>query len=172
MKILLIIIILLTLLGCKKDNSAQTVPYVDLEKFMGDWHVISILPNPIEKNAVNSIESYQFNQNGGIDITYAFYKGSPEGKKKVMHPKANVYNTETGSEWRVQFIWPLKFPYLIIWLDDEYETTVIGVPNKKYAWVMSRKPEIAPEKYSKITAHMAELGYDISKLKEIPQIWK
>ncbi|MDP8220277.1 MAG: lipocalin family protein [Candidatus Stygibacter frigidus] len=172
MRGLLIIIILLTLLGCKNDNSDQTVDLVDIPKFMGDWYVISILPNPIEKKAVNSIESYKLNEKGGIDITYAFYKGSPDGKKKVMHPKATIYNEETNSEWRVQFLWPLKLPYLIIWLDEEYETTVIGVPNKKYAWVMSRTPEIEAEKYGQILARMTELGYDVDKLKLIPQKWE
>lgn len=171
MKYFLLIIISFLLLSCKNDNSDQTVDYVNLEKFMGDWYVISILPNPIEKNAVNGIESYHLNEKGGIDITYTFFKGSPDGKKKVMHPKATVYNKETNSEWRVQFFWPIKFPYLVIWLDEEYETTVIGVANKKYAWVMSRNPEIKPEKYEKITQRMTELGYDVNKLMKIPQKW-
>lgn len=171
-RLFLILMIGLMVLSCRQDNSDQTVDYVDLEKFMGDWYVISILPNPIEKNTVNGIESYQLNEKGGVDITYTFYKDSPQGKKKVMHPKAEIFNKETNSEWRVQFFWPMKFPYLVIYLDEEYETTVIGVANKKYAWVMSRKPKITAEKYGLVIKRMKELGYDVDKLVDIPQIWE
>ncbi|MCF7911105.1 MAG: lipocalin family protein [Candidatus Cloacimonetes bacterium] len=172
MRILIILALLLVLSGCRNDHSDQTVAGVNLEKFMGDWYVISILPNSIEKNAVNSIESYQLTEKGDVDITYTFYQGSPKGKKKVMHPKATIYNRESNSEWRVKFLGLFKFPYLIIWLDDDYETTVIGVPNKKYAWIMSRSPEIESEKYGQILTRMRELGYEVDKLKEIPQIWE
>ncbi|MCF7920815.1 MAG: lipocalin family protein [Candidatus Cloacimonetes bacterium] len=172
MRILLLILLITFLTSCKVDNRWQTVPFVNLEKFMGDWYVISILPNSIEKKAVNSIESYKLNEKGNIDITYSFFIDEPTGKKKVMHPKAEVYDLETNSEWRVQFIWPLKFAYLIIWLDEDYETTVIGVPNQKYVWIMSRKPEIAAAKYEMILQHLRHLGYDVDKLMKIPQIWE
>jgi apolipoprotein D and lipocalin family protein len=172
MKIILLFALILTISACKKDNSDQTVEYLDLERFMGDWYVISILPNPIETNAVNSIESYTLNDKGNIDITYSFYQKEKDGKKKVMHPKASVYNTITNSEWRVQFIWPIKFPYLVIWLDEDYQTTVIGVSNRKYAWIMSRSPQIDDAMYEKILARMKALNYNTDKLQMIPQIWE
>jgi apolipoprotein D and lipocalin family protein len=172
MKIPVLLLLAVFLLSCREDYKYQLVDKVDLQSFMGDWYVIAILPNPIEKNAVNGIESYEMNDEGEIEITYSFNKGSVDGKRKVMHPKAWVYNTETKAEWRVQFLWPLKFPYLVIWLDEEYETTVIGVPNRKYVWIMSRKPEIKPEKYDEILQHINKLGYKIEDLKKIPQIWE
>lgn len=171
MKFLLIIPLLLLMLSCKEEKAHPTVDYVDLDRFMGDWYVISIMPNMFEKKAVNSIETYEMTDKGDIEITYTFFKGSREGKKKVMHPKASVYNKETNAEWRVQFFWPVKFPYLVIWLDEDYETTVIGVPNRKYAWIMSRSPEIDKEHYREILSYMKATGYDVDKLMEIPQEW-
>ncbi|MDP6879185.1 MAG: lipocalin family protein, partial [Candidatus Marinimicrobia bacterium] len=41
----------------KKLDKLETVDYVDLEKFMGDWYVIANIPTFIEKGAVNAIES-------------------------------------------------------------------------------------------------------------------
>lgn len=172
MKLLSLIILVLVLSSCREDYSEQLVDQVDLDRFMGDWYVISILPNPFEKEVVNGIENYRLNEKNGIDITYTYYKGSPGGKKKVLQPKASVYNKETNAEWRVQFFWPLKFPYLVIWLDEEYETTVIGVPNRKYAWIMSRNPEIETDKYNQILQHLKKLGYEINNLQKIPQIWE
>lgn len=148
----------------------QTVKHVELERFMGSWYVIGIIPNFIEKNAVNGIESYSLNQDNSIAIEYKFHKNSPQGKQKVMHPKAWVYDTNSNAEWRVQFIWPIKFPYLIIDLAEDYSYTVIGVPNKKYVWIMSRAPEIPESVYREILRKLEVIGYDIKKIKRMPQI--
>jgi len=148
----------------------KPVDYVDLERFMGDWYVVGIIPNFIEKNAVNGIENYQLNAKGQVDITYTFYKSDPQGQRKTMHAKGFIQD-ERHSEWRVQFIWPLKLPYLVIMLDDDYQYTVIGVPNRKFIWIMSRTPEIEDTQYQNILAQLGEKGYDTAQIKKMPQIW-
>jgi len=105
-----------------------------------------------------------------INITYTFYR-QRDGKKKVMHPKGEVYNTKSNAEWRVQFIWPIKFPYLIVDLADDYRYTSIGVPNKKFVWIMSRASQMTQEDYDNAKNKLKELGYDTGKLIKIKQKW-
>lgn len=167
--LLLFIPLLLLLLGCSRNH--ETVAKVDLQRFMGDWYVIGILPNFIEKNAANGIESYSLQENGRIGITYTFRKGSPDGKEKVMHPRAKVYNKETNAEWRVQFLWPFWAAYLVIDLADDYRYTVIGVPNRKWLWIMSRTPHISQNDYSGIITRLDKAGYNTNKIKKMPQVW-
>ena len=50
----------------KKLDKLETVDYVDLEKFMGDWYVIANIPTFIEKGAVNAIESYKLDSKGRV----------------------------------------------------------------------------------------------------------
>jgi apolipoprotein D and lipocalin family protein len=133
--------------------------------------VIAILPNFMENKAVNGIETYTRKSDKQIDIEYSFNVNNPQGKKKIMHPKAWIYNTKTNSEWRVQFFWPLKFPYLIIDLADDYHYTVIGVPNKKFVWIMSRTPKLEATEYQMILDKLQKQGYDTVKIKKMPQIW-
>jgi apolipoprotein D and lipocalin family protein len=166
---LLLLLIPLLLFGCSKNH--DTVPHVDLNRFMGDWYVIGILPNFIEKNAVNGIENYTLNDDGTIGITYSFFKGSPSGKQKVLHPRAKVYNNETNAEWRVQFLWPFWAAYLVIDLADDYRYTVIGVPNRKWVWIMSRTPEIGTEDYAGIISRLKVAGYKTDKIMKMPQVW-
>lgn len=149
----------------------MTVSYVDINRFMGPWYVIAIIPNFIEKDAYNGIETYTLRSNNRIDIEYQFRKGSALGKEKIMHPKATVYDTRTNAEWRVQFFWPVKFPYLIIDLAEDYHYTVIGVPNRKFVWIMARHPEIDDVEYKAILSRLAQKGYDTDKIKKLPQIW-
>ena len=55
----------------------KTVPYVDIERFMGDWYVIANIPTFIEKRSTNAIESYYLNKKGEIETTFTFYQDDP-----------------------------------------------------------------------------------------------
>jgi len=51
------------MLGVNPAKSAQspmdTVDYVDLPRFMGDWYVIANIPTVFEKGAHNPVESHK-----------------------------------------------------------------------------------------------------------------
>ncbi len=160
---------MLILMSCSKDF--RTVDYVDIPRYMGDWYVIAILPNFIEKNAVNGIESYSLNPDGSIAVTYTYFKKSPAGKKKVMHPRGKIYNTTTNAEWRMQLFKPFWAKYLIVYLDKDYQHTAVGVPNRKYVWIMSRSPKMPEEVYKDIVQDLTEQGYNTKRIIKMPQKW-
>ena len=56
----------------KKLDRLETVGYVDLNRFMGDWYVIANIPTFIEKGAVNAIESYELDSKGRVKTTFTF----------------------------------------------------------------------------------------------------
>ena len=176
-KFYIIILLSITLTNCndrsdfKSTETMKTVNYVDLEKYMGDWYVIANIPTFIEKNATNAIESYKLSSDGIIHTTFSFYEGSPEGEKKIYRPKGFVFNKETNAEWRMQFLWPFKMPFLIIELDEDYSYTVIGYPSKKYVWIMARDPQMEEKRYNLILDNLSKIGYDISLIQKVPQIW-
>jgi len=84
----------------------------------------------------------------------------------------DLQHKKQTTEWRVQFIWPIKVPYLIIDLAKNYSYTVIGEPSRKFVWIMSRKPTIDDDVYQNILLKLNQIGYDVSKIKKMPQIWK
>jgi len=161
------------LMTCK--NSMKATPLqpiskkIDLKRFMGDWYVIAHIPTFIEKEAYNAIERYELAEDGTIATTFTFNKGYDDGPVKSYHPKGFVHNSETNAEWRMQFIWPFKAAFLITYLDDDYQTTVIGVPDRKYAWIMARTKTIPAAKLEKLEKFLADGGHDMSKLRRVPQ---
>ena len=172
MKILTLLLFLSISMAQNSSKELETVDYVDIERFMGDWYVVGVIPTFVEKDAVNAIETYELNEDGNIDITFTHYKKSPSGEFKEYHPKGFIYDEETNAEWRVQFIWPLKFKYLVIDLAEDYRYTVIGVPNRKYVWIMARDTKLSIEDNEAIRERLSEQGYDISKIVDVPQIWE
>ena len=136
---------------------------------MGDWYVIAHLPVFIEKNAHNAVENYALRADGAIATTFTFNAGAPGGPRRAYHPVGYVRNRATNAEWGMQFIWPFKATYLIVYLDDAYETTIISVPDRRYAWVMARTPEISAEHYAAMVHILRETGHDLTRLRRVPQ---
>ena len=110
----------------------HTVNYVDLRRFMGDWYVIANIPTFIETDAFNAIESYRLDKDGTIATTFRFNKGSLDGPLKEYHPRGFIRDTQTNAVWGMQFIWPFKAEYRIVYLNEDYSVTVIGRTKRDY----------------------------------------
>ncbi len=87
MKKVCLIYLFFSLTNCSANtmNKLQTVDYVDLNRFMGDWYVIANIPTWLEKGAHNALEQYYWNEDGYIDVTFSFNKDSFSGKKNDLH---------------------------------------------------------------------------------------
>lgn len=152
---------------------------VDLERFMGPWFVIACIPIDIpllpmfsEKGAHNGVETYRLAPDGTIETTYTFRRDGFDGPERTFTPKARVANAPVNSEWKMKFDWYLpEADYLILSLDPEYQRTVIGVPDRKYVWIMSRTPEMPAAEYEQLVAGLRTAGYDTGRLERVPQRW-
>lgn len=161
-----------TIGGCaSSEPPLQTVDHVDLDRFMGDWYVIANIPTFLEKDAHNAIESYKRNDDGTIATKFVYRKGAFDGKRKEYNPRAWVRDTQSNAVWGMQFIWPIKADYRIVYLTEDYSQTVIARNKRDYVWLMARTPSIDDEDYVEISSMIESLGYDISKLRMVPQKW-
>lgn len=149
----------------------STVNYVDLRRFMGDWYVIANIPTFIEREAYNAVESYELNEEGHIETTFSFNKGSFDGDRKVYEPTGYVKDEASNAVWGMQFIWPFKADYRIVYLNDDYSVTVIGRNKRDYVWIMARQPTIPAGLYTELLAMLETEGYDISQIQKVPQQW-
>jgi apolipoprotein D and lipocalin family protein len=159
------------LAACSHYPAMKTVDHVDIDRFMGQWFVIANIPTFIEEGAHNAIESYEKNPDGSIATRFSFSDGSFDGEQKVYHPTGFIQDTSTNATWGMQFIWPFKADYRIIYLDDNYSITVIGRQARDYLWIMARKPEISHDKYTAIIDFIKTQGYDTTLIQRVPQCW-
>jgi apolipoprotein D and lipocalin family protein len=149
---------------------------VDLARFMGDWYVIAFIPIDLpvigEAGAHNGIESYRLEPDGTIATTYTFREGGFDGPEKVMQPRARVANSPVNSEWKMKFAWFLPAgDFLILAVDDDYQRTIIGVPDRRWVWLMARTPTLPQADYDALVAEIGAMGHDLSKLRKVPQQW-
>ena len=173
-KLLLTLLISLSLTGCasnlildnNKPKPMPVVGYVDLDRFMGDWYVIATIPTFLERDAYNPIETYQLNIDGTITTTFTFNKGSLKGPTKIYRPRGFIKDKSNNAIWGMQFVWPIKADYRIVYLDDNYQQTIIGRNSRDYVWVMARTPKISEKDYLNLVAKVDSLGYDLDSLQK------
>jgi apolipoprotein D and lipocalin family protein len=157
--------------ACQSQPAMKTVESVDLQRFMGDWYVIANIPTVLERDAYNAVENYRLDDDGSIATTFTFQKGGFDGSPKKYTPRGFVREDSGNALWGMQFVWPVKADYRIVWLDEEYSLTVIGRQQRDYVWIMARQPEVAKSTYREVVEFVESIGYDISKLRKVPQQW-
>ena len=167
-KYTLIITALLAGTACSTHKPMLAVDYVDLGRFMGDWYVIASIPTFLEKDAYNPVESYQKEADGTIATTFTFNDGGFDGEQKSYHPRGFVVDNSNNAIWGMQFVWPIKADYRIVYLDDRYQQTIIGRKSRDYVWVMARTAKISDADYSALVDVVAELGYPTDLLHKAP----
>jgi apolipoprotein D and lipocalin family protein len=154
------------------SNGLPTVPAVravDLPRFMGAWYVIASIPSYPERNACDAVESYELRSDGRIQTTFRYRKGSFDAPLKTMHPVGSVVPGTGNAVWGMQFIWPIKAEYVISYLDPGYSETIIARSRRDYAWIMARTPQIPEAAYAADVERLRAMGYDVSKLRKVPQ---
>jgi len=142
-------------------HSHPVVKNLDIERFMGRWYVLALIPNWVEGKGDNSYDDYELNKDGTVDITYYAFQ---DGKEKNMKQKGFVNKDEPG-RWEVQFYDPyipfFTAPYEVIILDSNYQYMVIGYPNNSFGWVMGRSTKIEDSIYQNILNELeSAFGYN------------
>lgn len=149
---------------------------VDLPRFMGDWYVIAFIPIAVpgmsEVNAHNAIESYKLDSDGSIATTYTYRDKAFDGKPVKRDLRATVANPPVNSEWKMKFKWFLPAGnYLITYVDEEYQRTIIAVPDRKWVWLLARQPTMPDAEYDEMEKRIRDAGFDMSKFRKVPQQW-
>ena len=138
---------------------------------MGAWYVVGYTPIIFDTDAYNAVEHYARAPDGRILTTYQFRKGSFDGPLKTFTPTGFVDDSETDAEWGMQFLWPFKANYTILYVSDDYQQTIIAHPNRKYAWIMTRSPQPGDAVYQALLDRLSDAGFDPSVMQRVPQDW-
>ena len=157
--------------GCSSmSKPLQTVPHVDLPRYMGDWHVISNIPYFAEKDCFDSIESYALRPDGDIDNWFTCRTKSFQAPmKRKATALATVKDKNTNATWSVRFFKVMSVKYLILDLDPNYQWMAVGHPSRRYGWIMARSKTLSETTYQAILGRLGSQGYDTTKFQMVPQ---
>lgn len=141
----------------------RTVPFVDLYRYLGTWYEVGRYPNRFQQNCQGSSALYRLLPDGDIEVVNSC-RDRRDGRLRQAKGRAWIVDPASNARLKVSFFWPFRGDYWIIDLDRDYQYAVVGTPNRKYLWILSRTPTISDEAYGKICRGLAEQGYDCRNL--------
>lgn len=142
----------------------RTVPYVDVQRYLGSWYEIAKFPNRFQKGCNCATANYSLRPDGDIKVVNSCIEESSERATRTSEGKAWDVDPETHSKLKVRFFWPFSGDYWIIDLGKDYEYSVVSEPGRDYLWILSRSPVMEGQVYEEILARLRAQGFDLSRL--------
>ena len=139
-----------------------SVPAVDLPRYVGKWYEIAAFPMYFQRNCVgDTTAEYTLRPDGEVTVDNRCRTASA-----AEHASGRAWAVEgTGNaQLKVSFFWPFRSDYWIIGLDESYRWAVVGNPNRKYLWILSRTPQLPQADLDAALAAARAQGYDTSRL--------
>jgi len=163
----------LTLMMSTQGPSAapvQTVPAVDLTRYVGDWFELARFPNRFQRQCVGDVAAhYTMRPDGRITVVNRCRIA--DGTLTDAQGIARVTDTRTSAKLKVRFA-PAVLSFLpFVWGDywilgiaDDYSWAVVGSPDRKYLWILARTPTLGAEPYSFAIAVARANGFAVDDL--------
>ncbi len=150
------------------QEPVQSVATVDLSRYTGKWHEIASFPMFFQRNCIaNTTAEYAVKSDGAVAVTN---RCKTEGGVDEATGTATLVEGSNNSRLKVSFFWPFKADYWIIGLDAEYRWAVVGNPNRKYLWVLSRTPQLPQPLLDAALQSARAQGYDLTQLRYTTQL--
>lgn len=147
----------------------ETVTFVDLSRYIGEWYEIASFPQRFQKDCVATKATYSLEKEGSIKVVNECHLKTFHGQRKVARGSAEVVDTETNAKLKVTFFWPFYGKYWVIDLGKDYEYAVVGHPDRDYLWILNRTRKMDKAVLDGILERLRNQGYDLSKLRMTPQ---
>lgn len=155
-----LLLVLLTYLPMEKN---VPVAKLDLKKYSGTWYSLYSIPTIFDKGSRETTTKYTLNKDGYYNVFTTYKK---PGDNKVYSRNSKMFPSDEGDkgELQAQFIWPIKVDYWIIELADDYSYVVVGHPDHKFLFIMSRNQTMPKKTHDEIVSRCKAKGYEVAKL--------
>jgi apolipoprotein D and lipocalin family protein len=150
--------------GDETERPPVPVSKVDLTRYVGTWFELAKIPNRFQKKCVERTTAiYTLREDGRIDVLNSCRKEN--GDIQEAKGLARVVDSFTNSRLEVSFfsilgIRPVWGDYWILGLGEDYEYAVVGSPDRKYGWVLSRTNAQPPDVLETIWSIVRDQGFD------------
>ena len=148
----------------------QTVSAVDLSRYAGTWFEVARLPNRFQEDCVAHVRAaYERRTDGRIDVINRC--GTSDGRTIEARGIARLADARSSAKLKVRFA-PAALSFLpfvwgdywIIGLADDYGWAVVGSPDRKYLWILSRAPDLQADRLAAALAIAGKNGFDASRI--------
>lgn len=151
------------------DTTQPTsVKSLDLARYLGLWYEAGRLPLRFEDDhAVDVTAEYTLREDDKIEVDNRCIDadGVPTQATGVAEPdtehpgRLSVSFLPEGLRW-IPFT---RADYWVLKIDDDYQTALVGTPDHKHLWLLSRTPSVPHDVEEAYLAAARHQGYDLSE---------
>lgn len=151
----------------------QVVAPVDLKRYAGLWHEQARLPNRFEKQCTGAVTAeYNLREDGTMEVRNRCMLADGKFEESVGlarvvpvagQPGAGRLEVRFAPDWLawLPMVWG---DYWILKLDRDYQVALVGTPDRKYLWVLSRAPTLDEASLRAELDYARTLGFDVDKV--------
>jgi lipocalin/uncharacterized protein YbjT (DUF2867 family) len=147
----------------------RTVPFVELDRYAGEWFEIARFPNRFQRQCVGDVRAtYARRADGRIDVVNRCRTAEGETEARGV---ARIVDEQTFAKLQVRFApaWLSWLPmvwgdYWIIGLAPDYSWAVVGDPGREYLWILARAPHLDDASIAAARAAARDNGFDLTRL--------
>lgn len=174
MKRMLILSLPALLVACASSQAdLATQDNVDLNKYMGTWFEQARLPNSFQRECIGDVQAnYVMAADKTITVTNRCQAKDGEVKEAIGQGRlSRSVEPADPAILEVRFApkWLSWFPmvwgdYWIMKLEGDYQYSLVGTPDRKYLWVLSREKQADPQVVNELLDYAAAQGFAVQKV--------
>ena len=153
-----------------KPGPPATAASVDVARYAGRWHEVARFPMTFQRADETATADYALLADGRISVHNIATR--PDGRTREIRGRATVLNPGENTRLAVRFTnWfgifiPVRRDgnYWILHVNEGYRHALVGTPDRKCLWMLSRTPTIRPADYLALREKAWQLGFDVTRL--------
>jgi apolipoprotein D and lipocalin family protein len=151
----------------------NTAGQVDLKRYQGTWYELARMPMFFQRNCAQSEAHYTLKDDGNVAVVNRCV--SLDGKlAQVTGTATPQVPGKTDKLWVVFDNWfsdlfpgLTKGHYWVLYVSDDYKLALVGSPDRKYMWMLSRTAHVSNKTRDDLLSKAQQQGYDTTML-----IWR
>lgn len=138
-------------------NDPLPVAPIETQRYLGLWHEQARLPNRFEEGCQQARAEYALRADGEISVTNTCTRA--DGGTRDANGRARFTGEPGEGKLEVSFFGPFWGDYWVLQRADDYAWSIVGEPQGKYLWILTRAETITPEQRADFEQRISALGY-------------
>ena len=152
------------LLLAQSSLPPETVPQLDIQRYLGRWYEVARIPNSFQSHCVrNTIADYASMGNDRISVINRCE--AEDGTIDEAEGSARIVNPKSKAQLEVSFVSLFGFnlfwgDYRVLYIDDDYRLAFVGTADREYGWILSREKRLTDQQWQMLEQIMLSKSYN------------
>jgi apolipoprotein D and lipocalin family protein len=156
-------------LSTARAQTVTAVPLLDMTKFVGTWYEIARLPDKAQRKCVgDAFDIYTVGEKAGAFSLVTSCK-LKDGTAQISNLSGRRKKKSVDGKLKVTTLWPFSRARWVLAIGPSYEWVLVGSPNRKTLWVMSRTATMAAEELRGIEGTATGEGFNVGRMVAVSQ---